>query len=131
MLPDTRDAGGYIYISVDSVILAAHRLAWLYVHGELPDREIDHANCDPSDNRLENLRLADRSQNNCNRRIQKNNTSGFKGVDWAKSKRKWRAVVKKNNRCHHLGYYSTAAEAAAAYNSAAKKLHGDFKRVNT
>jgi hypothetical protein len=54
---------GYVVIGILGRRYKAHRLAWLYVHGEWPGRELDHINCDKSDNRIANLRPATRSQN--------------------------------------------------------------------
>ena len=58
---------GYITIRVDGHPYLAHRLAWLYVHGEWPSGEIDHINCRPFDNRMENLRIATRRLQSMNK----------------------------------------------------------------
>lgn len=73
---------GYSTIGIDGKRYYAHRLAWLYKNGELPSNEIDHINGVKSDNRIDNLRLATRSQNASNRPIQSNNTSGHIGITW-------------------------------------------------
>jgi hypothetical protein len=62
------NGGGYFQIGVDGRIYYAHRLAWLYVHGEWPVASIDHVNCDRCDNRLANLRPATKAQNAANAR---------------------------------------------------------------
>ena len=49
---------GYILIGIDGCLYLAHRLAWLYVHGEFPEKDIDHRDQDKSNNRICNLRLA-------------------------------------------------------------------------
>ena len=87
----------------------------------------DHANRNSLDNRRNNLRKASRSQQNCNRKMQKNNTSGYKGVSFAEGY--WRAQIWQGQRIH-LGYYKTKEEAARAYDEAAKKLHGEFAVLN-
>ena len=84
----------YIQIAVDKKIYYAHRLAWFYVFGCFPELSIDHINNDKKDNRLANLRLVTVSQNNQNRGKQSNNTSGYKGVSWAKKSQKWEACIK-------------------------------------
>jgi hypothetical protein len=94
------------------------------VYGEWPTDLIDHANGDPSDNRLCNLREANRATNAANARRPRDNTSGFKGVSWAKSARKWRATLAGK----HIGIYDTKEDAASAYARAAKELHGEFAR---
>lgn len=61
------DSRGYLSINHDSVILKVHRLAYALHYGMWPDNELDHINRDPLDNRISNLRLADRFINNQNR----------------------------------------------------------------
>src|SRR6266550_4589715 len=75
-----RGWGPYVWLRINSKLYLAHRLAWLYVHGEEAKGYIDHINCDQSDNRLVNLREATHRQNLCNRGRNKNNTTGYKGV---------------------------------------------------
>src|SRR5436853_1927123 len=92
----------------------AHHLAWLYVTGEWCPVMIDHRDGDPSNNRWSNLRRATVSQNNANRRRQRNNKCGFKGVTRNEAGR-WRASIYKKGRKHHLGIFSTPQDAHAAY----------------
>lgn len=127
----TVNSNGYVQICIGGRIHLAHRLAWLYVHGEYPPTglQIDHINGDRSDNRITNLRLATNGQNMANRRIQKHNTSGVKGVCWFKPYGKWRVRVKDNGRERHIGYFDRIEDAAAAYREAAAKYHGEFARV--
>ena len=58
---------GYVYVMVGERRFFAHRLAWLYVHGEMPRVRIDHDNGKRDDNRILNLRPATNQQNNWNR----------------------------------------------------------------
>lgn len=117
---------GYRRISVMATQHQAHRLAWLYVHGEWPAQFIDHVNGDRSDNRFSNLRLATHAENMCNRPKPRTNTSGYKGVSWCRRDRRWRVKIKVNGQHHHIGRFATQDEAHAAYCEAAKKLHGEF-----
>ena len=77
--------------------------------------DIDHINGDNiRDNRKINLRLATRSQNNMNRKIQCNNTSGVVGVYYDNTKKKWGAQLGLNKKTIHLGYYDDFDEAVKA-----------------
>jgi len=117
---------GYRMIGIDGALIMEHRLAWLYVYGEWPDRQIDHINRDKSDNRIANLRLATNSQNHINKGLQKNNTSGFKGVIWEPSLGKWRARIKINGKNKYLGVHRTREAAAAARRVAEQRHFGEF-----
>jgi hypothetical protein len=92
--------------------------------------ETDHTNHDRLDNRRSNLRLVSRTLNNANRRIGKNNTSGFKGVHYALKSGRWRAVITNQGKKHHLGFYPDKRTAAVAYNTAATQLWGDHASLN-
>lgn len=122
------NALGYFRICLDYVDYAAHRLAWLHVHGVLPESQIDHINGDRADNRLSNLRLADNAENNRNRPLQKNNTSGFKGVSYDKRRKLWEAAVTKNGVKVTAGYHATAELAYEATIGLREELHGDFAK---
>lgn len=117
---------GYRQIAIDGRWFLAHRLAWFYMSGTWPCAEIDHINRNPSDNRLENLRECSRSQNEANSR-RAVNRSGFRGVSELRGK--WQATIKKDGRTVYLGRFSTPQEAGAAYEAAARSLHGDFSFI--
>jgi hypothetical protein len=121
--------GRYVQIMIGKKNYLAHRLAWLYARGSPPSDEIDHVNGNPRDNRIDNLRLASKSQNAQNQRRSTKNSSGFKGVSWSKQKQRWRAVIKVGSRSVHLGYFRDVAAAAEAYRAAADKYFGDFARA--
>jgi hypothetical protein len=120
---------GYWIITIDECPVGAHRLAWLLVHDRWPHGMIDHANGDPGDNRLANLREANNSQSGGNTRRAKNNTSGFKGVSWNRQKRHWVAMIRKNGRQVALGSFSAPEAAHEAYCAAAREHFGEFARV--
>jgi HNH endonuclease/AP2 domain len=110
-------------------VTSLHRVIYEYYHGSIPKGfEIDHINQDKLDNRLENLRLATRSQNSQNKSKQKNNTSGFKGAYWHKENKKWNAAITVNNKLIHLGFFETPELAHETYKQAAIELHGEFAK---
>jgi hypothetical protein len=111
-------------ISLAGACYAAHRVIWKLETGNEPPPNIDHKNRDGCDNRFDNLRPATQTNQNCNRERMRNNCSGYTGVSF--SRNKWRAVIYLNKVQHHLGYFPTATEAAAAYSEMARKLHGEF-----
>ena len=103
-----------------------HRL----IIGTPDGRATDHKDSDGLNNQRVNLRICDPSQNSSNAVIRSDNTSGFKGVSWRKNRRKWLAQIQHDHRVIHIGQFSTALEAAIAYDEAARKLHGEFARTN-
>lgn len=113
---------GYLLIGIDGRSYQAHRLAWLYIHGEMPKHQIDHINGDKLDNRIENLRDVSQHHNCKNKSRAKNNTSGVTGVYWSKTKNKWKASIGINNKTKALGSFDTIFDAAAARISAQNKL---------
>jgi hypothetical protein len=120
---DLASADGYRAVFFGGRLRAAHRLAWLYVHGECP-AFLDHINGDRQDNRLANLRPATKSQNQANRAKNRNNTSGYKGVRWESDRKKWRATF-----AHKMiGRFDTAEQAHAAYCDMLKQQHGEYAR---
>lgn len=124
-----RDPSGYWRVQIDGHIYLGHRLAWLYMTGEWPPHNIDHINGDPSDNRLVNLRPATQAENCRNTRLRSNNTSGFKGVYFAKYSQRWAAAIRVDGHLRYLGSFETAEEAHAAYCGAATQFHGEFARL--
>lgn len=107
-----------------------HKVIWEMHNGSIPDgMVIDHINHVTDDNRIENLRLASKSGNASNRRIQKNNTSGVPGVSWSKDSGKWQAKCKLNGRNHYLGLFDDLDEAELVVISARKRMHGEFANI--
>jgi hypothetical protein len=93
-------------------------------------KEVDHADGNELNNTRSNLRPASRSENGCNKRIQSNNTSGFKGITMVDRPLPWRSNITRNKKTVFLGYFSSAVEAASAYDIAAKQIHGEYAKTN-
>lgn len=91
---------------------------------------VDHINGNGLDNRRANLRTATQAENNRNRRIARNNTSGFIGVSWYRRYRKWVASVRVGGISKTLGYFDDPIDAAKARDLAALELHGEFAALN-
>ena len=119
----TKGARGYLQATVNSLKYPLHRLIWCWVHGTWPTDDIDHINRVRDDNRIENLRIATRSENNHNAGPNRANTSGHRGACWDKSKGLWAANIGVNGRTQFLGRYATAEEAGRAYLAAKLKYH--------
>lgn len=113
---------------------AAYHLLHRVIMGRMLGRElsslemVDHRDRDGLNNSRSNLRIATRSQNFANRKRQKNNTTGFKGVTRCPNGKRFYAQIQVNNRNIYLGTYDTAEEAHAAYLAAAKAYFGEFAR---
>ncbi len=120
---------GYLVIGISGKVYQAHRLVWLWITGEWPQKDIDHKNLIKNDNRWSNLRLASDKENCANRAIRADSQTGFKGVSLRKSgKYRARIQTKDGNRLH-LGDFDTAELAHAAYANATKIHHGSFARA--
>lgn len=112
----------YIRIKLLGDRFLAHRLAWLYVYGTWPENQIDHINCDKTDNRICNLRVVNQFENMQNRISPPlRNTSGYLGV--SKHRKKWRAQIRANNVHINIGTFATPEEAHNAYLEAKRRLH--------
>lgn len=117
---------GYIHLELLGKAYKCHRLAWLYMTGEFPKLLIDHINRIKSDNRWLNLREATHSQNKINQSLRPDNTSGFKGVSFNKSTKKWMAYATLNKKKVYLGLHETAEAAHKAYLEFSKVNYGEF-----
>lgn len=117
---------GYIVVHINDRAWRAHSLAWFMSYGEWPS-EIDHINRNRSDNRLANLRLSDRTHNNCNKPPSgRKMYSQRKGVSFDKKRGKWVAQIRFGKDIYNLGRFQTEDAAACAYTKKAEELFGEF-----
>ena len=153
-LPVTAPGGALTHTLVDAgdAKRLAHRSWWLhpdgyaasdvtscdaktiaYLHREIlappPGLLVDHINGDRLDNRRANLRLATPSQNNANSR-DRPRRSGFRGVYWHGQAQRWVSQISIGGRLRHLGLFDDPAEAARAYDLAARDAWGSYARPN-
>ena len=90
---------------------------------------VDHKNNDRLDNNIKNLRFATHRENNRNRSLSSNNTSGIKGISWYKRDEKWSAHIKVNGKKIHIGYFENIQDAHKARQLKANELFGNFINI--
>lgn len=120
----------YLYVGYDGRHFIASTLIWLLEHGRLPAGPIIYVDGNGLNNRLANLREVTPSVLGGSSGMRKNNSSGYKGVSWSKSMRRWHAYIKVRRKRKNLGYYATAELAAQAYDDAAIKAWGEHAATN-
>jgi len=117
---------GYRIINLNKKVVKAHRMAWAITYGYFPTLEIDHIDNNPSNNKISNLREVDRSKNQMNARVPKNNSSGHKGVHYCNPKSKWIASIGHNKKKICIGHFDSFEDALLARKKAEKEIHGEY-----
>jgi len=112
---------GYIGIHLNYKLHLAHRLAWLYVTGELPTGYIGHINHTRTDNKWVNLRSVEKVENHKNISLSSANTSGATGLSWDKERSKWLVHITLNKRLKYLGRFACYDDAVAERKRAEKQ----------
>ena len=126
------DRHGYIIVSVGPNRYFAHRLAWWFDSGIWPTQDVDHINGVRTDNRVENLRLVTRSQNNQNiASAPSHSSTKLLGAQLDRSRGCYQATISIAGKTVNLGRFPTAELAHAAYVKAKMKLHTHSDRLNT
>lgn len=118
---------GYIRICLFGKFYRAHRLAYFYMTGAWPLQQIDHRDRIKTNNKWSNLRPATHLENQQNRGMKSNNTSGVAGVGWVKNTKKWTASIRVNYKYYFLGNFVDWFEAVCARKSAEHKLRGSVE----
>lgn len=117
---------GYKVGGLDNNTFLAHRIIYKMINN-VDAEEVDHINGDRSDNRAINLRASNKSTNQMNARKKHGNyTSKYKGVRFFPRDKNWCATCNRK----HIGYFINEHDAAIAYNNEARKVFGDFAKLN-
>lgn len=111
---DSRSDYSRIRVNFKNKTYGAHNLGWLLYYGYMPSetgKVIDHIDGDSTNNSIENLRLVTQEINSKNKRRSSNNTSGYPGVHWHKTKEKWVVRITDNKRRREVGSFNNLDEA--------------------
>lgn len=122
----TVDKDGYVRGQKGDKSIRFHRI----IMGAEDDEIVDHINGNPSDCRKENLRIVNQHQNTMNHSLNKNSTTGYKGVCLDKKYDKYMAHIHPDGKMIFLGYYNNPVEAALAYDKAASFYFGEYAKLN-
>lgn len=118
---------GYLCVGLNYRKYMVHRLIWI-MHGNDPVPMLDHIDGDQLNNRIENLRPANASENQRNQKLRKDSTSGIKGVSWISTRKRWSGQVWHRGKLHRAGDFHDKQECAAAVAQLRQTLHGEFAR---
>ena len=135
ILKPIKDTQGYYYVNLskqgNAKVHNIHRLVGLtFLPNHDNKRMGDHIDKNKTNNNIINLRWSTSSQNNCNQDIRIDNTTGYKGVTWAKSRQKYKAQIRINGKETHLGYFQKPEDASQVYEEKAKEIHKEFYYKN-
>lgn len=116
------DRDNYIRVRRDGKEYRAHRIIWELFNGPIPETLlIDHIDGDALNNRIENLRLVNRSQNNWNSKAKGPLCKGITKVG-----NKYRAKIMYKGETYSIGTFNTVEEASREYKEAAELLYGEY-----
>jgi hypothetical protein len=116
---------GYVHIRINKKTYQAHRLIFLMHHGYLPEM-LDHIDCDRSNNKIENLRPTNNTQNQQNQKLSLRNKTGVKGVCFDKFRGKYLAQIRVNRTICKVGHFMSLDEASKAIKEARSLNHKEF-----
>jgi len=118
---------GYCTIRIKTKLYLAHRLIFLMHHGYMPEF-IDHIDGNKSNNKIENLRSADRCQNGWNRKPYSNNKSGTKNVKWNRNSKSWVVNLDVKKQRIYCGSFKDLEFADLVAQEARDLYHQQFAR---
>lgn len=116
---------GYRHIKVDGKVYKAHRLAFLFMTGEIPV-QVDHINRVKDDNRWNNLRPATQQENNYNCSNRQGTVSGLRNINWHAGTQSWMVRVRDKKISRYLGLFKDLELAEFVASEARAKYHGEF-----
>lgn len=93
---------------------------WAIKNGYSDKLTLDRINND-GNYEPDNCRWTTKTVQSINRRTNKNNASGIKGVYWSKKDKSWYAQITLNKKCIHLGYCKSKEEAVEKRRKAENK----------
>lgn len=115
---------GYRVIRKGKMLMAAHRLAWFYVHGAWPSKDVDHIDGIKTNNAIANLREVCQMENQQNRKkSHRDSSSKILGISLDKRRNLWKAEISVYKVRQFLGYFETPELAGDAYIKAKRLLH--------
>jgi len=124
-------SSGYLVLGIDrrKTLFHVHRLIWFYMTGRWPISQVDHIDRNQLNNKWTNLREANNGQSKLNTRLNRNNTSGVRGVHFHSSEDIWMATISIDGKRKFLGRFETFEEAAAVRMKAEKEIYGEFSTL--
>lgn len=120
---------GYRVIRIDNRGYRASNLAWLYCYGEWPSQNVSYRDGNPLNVRLDNLVEVSNTRLRFDRKSNKSNVSGIKGVTFDRAKGRWLARIGVEGEVYYLGSYETKEAAAAALEHARTERLRDLDRT--
>jgi len=118
---------GYVEMSVGGKRYLAHRIAWLYMYGYIPQL-IDHIDGNKQNNKICNLREATYQSNVYNSKIRSDNKSGVRCVSWNKKRNSWEVRLKIDGKLKHYGDYKDLSDAKKVADKIRSESHKEFYR---
>lgn len=123
-----KDQKRYAQVWLQDKLYYAHRIVWaMFNNGCSPNLVIDHINRDPHDNRIENLRLVEVSDNNRNLPVHRNGKTPCISLTDSST---WSVQIYKGDKCFSLGRFDSEEAAKAALQAGRTMLdNGEYDEL--